>query len=217
MRTKSVGVLVLALLVPAAGVLAQELPLKVKGGHQIGETSEQFFAEGREKDILGSCSAGDYKNVIAADKKLAKKYCTELTSARDQAVGGKRCAYQTAGDPTELRSDTYTFDSGHLVRVDLIYATPSAEDNYRGQKFDEIFSGVKQAYGPPTDESTTPASDAYGVPYVAHREIWVSPSAAILIVEKPGPGGFTTLTAFTRAEYDRTKAAGAVKPANPLE
>jgi hypothetical protein len=101
--------------------------------------------------------------------------------------------------------------------VQLVYAVPSAEFNNRGQAFDQIFAGVKEAYGTPTTESTTQVRDAYGVQYVAHRELWVSPDAAISITEAPGPGGSTTVIAYTRAEYDRMKAASASKAANPLE
>ena len=36
-------------------------------------------------------------------------------------------------------------------------------------------------------------------------------------IEQPGRGGSTTVIAFTRAEYDRTIAAGAPKTANPLQ
>jgi hypothetical protein len=191
--------------------------MKVKGGHQLGEAAEQFFAEGREKDLLSECAAKDYKSVTEVDKRVAKKYCAELADARQQAISGKRCEYQTAGDSSELRMDAFTFADSHLVKVDLLYTAPSAEFNNRGQTFDEIFAAVKQAYGAPTTETTLPVRDAYGVNYLAHRELWVSPEAAILITEKPGPGGSTTLDAFTRAEYDRTIAASAAKKANPLE
>jgi hypothetical protein len=57
----------------------------------------------------------------------------------------------------------------------------------------------------------------YGVPYLAHRELWMAPQTAILITEQPGPGGSTTLVAFARAEYDHAVAAGEPKPINPLE
>ena len=53
--------------------------------------------------------------------------------------------------------------------------------------------------------------------YVAHRETWLTSHATILIDERPGPGGTTTLLALTRAEYDRTMPAGAPKTANPLQ
>ena len=217
LRRELIGFVALTLPVLVGSAFGQTLPMKVKGGHQLGETAAQFFAEGREKDLLNACAAKDYKSVTEVDKRLAKQYCAELNDARDKAIGGKRCAYQTAGDSTELRMDTFTFADGHLVDVQLIYTAPSAEFNNRGQTFDQIFAGVKQAYGTPTTETTTPARDAYGVQYVAHRELWTSPDAAIVISETPGPGGSTTVIAYTRAEYDRTVAAGATKAANPLE
>ena len=216
MTKELIGLLTLAVLALASGVPAQEQPMNVKGGHPLGETAEQFFAEGHEKEVLSAC-AGDFKSVNRSIKRQAKKYCDEVAAARQLAMGGKREEYQSGGDLSERRKDTFTFDGGHLVKVELLYSIPSAEFNYRGHSFEEIFAGVKQAYGPPTSESTQPTQDAYGVPYLAHRELWVAPHTAILISEQPGPGGLTTLVAFTRAEYDRTMAAGAPKPANPLE
>ena len=212
-----VGVLILAMLSLSTDVLAQELPMKVKGGHELGETAEQFFAEGHEKEVLSACAAGDFKSVNSSGKRQAKKYCSELAGTRQLAIGGKRVEDHGGGDVSEMRTDTFTFDGGHLVKVELLYSAPSAEFNYSGRSFEEIFAGVKQAYGPPTSESTKPMPDVFGVQYLAHRELWVAPHAAILITEQPGRAGSTTLVAFTRAEYDRTMAAGAPKPANPLE
>ncbi len=217
MRKKTIGLLTLAVLSLAGGLLAQEQPMKVKGGHQLGETAEQFFAEAHEKEMLSACAAGDFKSVNGSDKRAAKKYCAELAETRRQAVSGKRVGYQSVGDLSEMRTDTFTFDGAHLVKVELLYSAPSVEFNYRGQGFEEIFAGVKQVYGPPTSESTKSVQDTYGAQYLAHRELWVAPQAAILITEQPGPGGSTTLVAFTRAEYDRTMAGGTPKPANPLE
>jgi hypothetical protein len=213
MRKEIIGPFTLAVLALASGVPAQEQPMKVKGGHQLGETAEQFFAEGHEKEVLSACAAGDFKSVNRSTKRQAKKYCGELADTRQLATSGKRGEYQSGGDLSEMRKDTFTFDAGHLVKVELLYSVPSAEFNYRGHSFEEIFAGIKQAYGPPTSESTKPTQDAYGVQYLAHRELWIAPHAAILITE----GGSTTLVAFTRAEYDRTMASGAPKPANPLE
>jgi hypothetical protein len=204
------------LLVLTRGALAQDQLMKVKGGHQLGETAAQFFAEGYEKQMLGACATGDFKSVNKSSRRELKKYCADLDDARQQAVSGKRYDYKGGGDLTEMRTDTFTFNGGRLVKVELIYSAPNAEVNYRGQKFDNIFAGVKQAYGPTTSETTEPAKNAYGVEYVAHRELWLLPGNAILITERPGPDGSTTLEAFTRAEYDRTRAA-AGKPANPLE
>jgi hypothetical protein len=191
--------------------------MKVKGGHQLGETAAQFFAEGHEKQEFSYCGAGDFKNVDPSSKSQAKRYCAELSEARQQATAGKRCQYQTAADLTDMRTDTYTFDSGYLAKVELLYSAPNAESNYHGHTFDDLLAGVKQAYGTPTTESNKPTQDAYGVQYTAHHELWLSPQAAVLITDKPGREGTTTVVAFTRAEYDRTMAAVAAKSANPLE
>ena len=216
MRKEIVGLLTLAAFSFAGSMLAQELPMKVKGGHQLGETAEQFFAESREKQVLSACATGDFRVLKKSDKHQAKKYCAEVTDARQQAMSAKRSEYKT-GDDSDMRSDTFTFDGGRLVKVELLFSSPSAEFNYRGHTFADIVAGTKQAYGPPTTESTSPMQDIYGVPYLAHRELWVAAHAAILITEKPGRDGSTTLAAFTRAEYDRTIAAGPPKAANPLE
>ena len=216
-RMGSVIVLLWGAVVFTSGVLAQEQLIKVKGGHQLGETAEQFFAEGYEKEVLSACSAGDFKGVNRPTKRELKKYCGELAEERQQAISGKRGEYKGSGDLSEMRMDTFTFDGGHLVKVELFFSAPSAEVNYRGQSFEKIFAGVQQAYGPLTSESTEPVRDAYGVQYLAHRELWVAPHAVILITEQPGPGGSTTLVSFTRAEYDRTMAAGIPKAVNPLQ
>jgi hypothetical protein len=204
------------LLVLTCGALAQDQLIKVKGGHQLGETAAKFFAEGYEEQMLGACASGDFKSVEKSSRRELKKYCAGLDDSRQQAMSGKRYDYKGGGDLTEMRTDTFTFEGGRLVKVELLYSAPNAEVNYRGQKFEDIFAGVKQAYGPPTSETTEPTKNAYGVEYVAHRELWLSPGNAILITERPGPEGSTTLDAFTRAEYDRTTAASG-KPANPLE
>jgi hypothetical protein len=217
MRQGIVGLLTLAVLLLAADVFAQDEPIKLKGGHQLGETAEQFFAEGYEKEMLTACATGDFKSVNRSNRRQLKEYCGTLGDVREQAVGGKRTEYKGSGDVSEMRTDTFTFDGDHLVKVELLYAAPSAEVNYRGQSFEKIFAGAKQAYGPPANESTEPVQDTYGVPYVAHRELWLTPQAAIVIIEKPGPGGWTTLVAFTREEYDRTMAGTAAKAANPLQ
>ena len=206
-----------AILLIVCGAFGQTSPVNVKGGHVLGEKAQQFFNEGREKDLLSACAAKDYKSITEVDKRMAKNYCVEMAKVRDQATSGKRCAYQTAGDSTELRTDTFTFSEEHLVSAQLMYAVPSAEFNNRGQTFDQIFAAIKQAYGPPATESTTPVRDTYGVQYTAHRELWLSPDAAISITETPGPGGSTTVVAYTRPEYDRIEAASATKAANPLQ
>jgi hypothetical protein len=198
----------------AAG--AQDLPVKVKGGHSLGETAEQFFAEGRENTVLSACATGNLKLLAKPARGEARKYCDEVAGARRLAISGQRSDYKS-GDISELRTDTFTFEGGRLVKVELVYSAPSVESNYKGQTFDQIFAGAKQAFGPPANETTRTVQDVYGAPYTAHRELWLAPNAAILIAEQPGPGGSTTVDAFTRAEYDRSLAGDKAKPANPLE
>lgn len=195
---------------------AQDGPLQVKGGHVLGETAEQFFSEGYEKDALAACKNGDFKSLALPNKRALKDYCRSLSEARQEALSGKRSQYTGSGDTSELREDTYTFDVTRLVKMELVFTAPSIESNYRGQSFDKILEGTKQAYGPPSSEAIEHVQDAYGVPYVAHRELWLAPQSVILITEKPGPGGSTTVAALTRAEYDHS-AAGGAKPANPLQ
>jgi len=182
----------------------------------LGETAEQFFSEGYEKGAIVACKTGDFKGLALPNKRALKDYCRNLTQARQEALTGKRREYTGGGDTAELRADTYTFDGGRLVKLELVFKAPSAESNYRGQSFDKILEGTKQAYGPPTSEATEHVQDTYGVPYVAHRELWLTPQSAILITEKPGPGGSTTVSALSRAEYDRS-AAGSGKATNPLQ
>lgn len=207
----------LALFALAVSVPAQEQLMKVKGGHQLGETAEQFFSEGQEKEALSSCATTDFKKMEKILRFQLKKHCDDIAATRRLASSGKREEYHGAGEPDELREDTFTFDSGHLVKVELHYALPSLEFNNRGFSFQQIFDGAKQAYGPPTIETTKPVQDQYGVPYTAHRELWLTPSAAILITENPGPGGSTILVASTREEYDRTTPTATPRPPNPLE
>jgi hypothetical protein len=215
MRKGTIGLLGLALL--AAGVSAQDQPMKVKGGHQLGETAEQFFSEGQEKEALNACATGHFKGVDKIFRSSVKKDCGDFNETRQLAMDGKRKEYKSDGDPSKMRKDTFTFDGGRLVKVELLYASPAAEFNYRGQTFEKIFAGIKQANGPPTRETTKSVQDTYGAPYVAHRELWLMSQTAILITEQPGPGGSTSLVASTRAEYDRAAGADAPKPANPLE
>ena len=217
MRPAITAATIFAWLCLPASLAAQQDLTKVKGGHQLGETAEQFFAEGYEKDVLHACAVGDLKGANRPTRRELKKYCNELAGARQQAMSGDRYDYQGGGDVSEMRADTFTFGGGRLVKVELLFSAPSAEVNYRGRSFEEIFAGAKQAYGPPTTESTQQVRNAYGVEYVAHGELWVTPQVVVRISEQPGEGGSTTVAAFTRAEYDRTVAAGVPNRVNPLQ
>ncbi|MGA8873380.1 MAG: hypothetical protein WB460_19700 [Candidatus Acidiferrales bacterium] len=204
----------------ATGVLPQEQMMKVKGGHELGESAEQFFAEGHEKEALDACATGNFKSIDKPSRRILKQYCSQLTDARQQAISGKRTEYKGDGDSTDMRTDTFTFEQDRLIKVQLLFAAPSAEENYRGQTFAQIFAGMKQAYGPPTSEHTEQVQDAFGVPYLTHRELWESPQAVLLITEQvarwPEDHGSTALTAFTRAEYDRNMTSGVQRNPSPL-
>jgi len=197
--------------------LAQDLPMKVKGGHVLDETADQFFSKGHEKETLATCAAGDFKGLKKDAKRLAKAHCAELSNIRSQATSGKRIGYESSGDNDELRAERYTFDGGHLVKVEVVYLAPTAESNYHGKSFDDIFAGAKEAYGPPTSQSSETIQNAYSLHYVLHRALWVAPRAAVLLTEQPSPEASVTLSAFTRAEYDRTAADNKPKPSNPME
>jgi hypothetical protein len=219
MGTRISVVAVAAVLFLASVVLSQEQTLTIKG-HELGEPAEQFFSEGHEKEALGACATGNFKSIDKPSRRVLKQYCLQLTGARQQAISGKRTEYKGDGDPTEMRTDTFTFDRDHLVKVALVFAVPSAEENYRGQTFAQIFAGVKQAYGPPTSEHTDQVHDAFGVPHMMHRELWDLPQAVIVITEQPErwpDHGSTELTASTHAEYDRSVTSGVQQNPNPLQ
>jgi hypothetical protein len=204
----------------AGDALSQEQVLKVKGGHELGESAEQFFAEGHEKEALDACATVKSRRVDKGSRRVLQQYCSQLTGIRQQAISGQRTEYQDDGDSTEMRTDTFTFDQDRLVKVELLFAAPSAGTNYRGETFAYIFAGMKQAYGPPTSEHTEQVQDTYGVPFLAHRELWESPQAVMLITEQaprqPENNGSTRLTAFTRAEYDHTMKSGVPRIPNPI-
>ena len=177
---------------------------------------QQFFSEGHEKEILAACAVGNFKAVGKATRKESKYFCVMLIDIRHRATSGSRADYQSGGDPAEMREDTFTFDGGRLVKLQLQYATPAPESNYHGLTFEQILVGVKQDYGPPSRESSDQARNAYGVAYAAHTELWLRPDAAILITQQIASPASTTLTVFTRAEYERSISPSAQAP-DPLK
>jgi hypothetical protein len=199
----------------ASAASAQDVPMKVKGGHELGETSDQFFTEGHEKEIFGLCAANDFKGLKKATKHLAKVYCDELSDTRKKAADGKRTEYKIPGedDDDALRRQTFTFDHARLVKVELDFMEPTAETNYKGKSYKDVFAGVKEAYGPPTSEKTETIQNAYSLQYELHKDWWVAPHAAVLVEEKPAPEAAVVVTAYTREEYDRETH----KSTNPLE
>jgi hypothetical protein len=217
MRKQTVGTIMLAALSVATSLGAQEDPLKVRGGHRLGETVDQFFSEGREKDVLAACSPSALKDLDRSAKRKAKDICEDVKDTRTKASTGKHTELKPAADTKNQIADTYTFEGGHLVKVELIYTAPNIQNNYTGRTYEDISTTMKQSYGPPTVAKNDETQDAYGVQYETHREMWLTPQAAILVTEKPGQRATTTIVAFTRAEYDRTMDGFNPKTTNPLQ
>jgi hypothetical protein len=214
---------VVGCLILCASVFPQEQPRELKGdGHLLGEIAGQFFSEGFVGDMLRACQGKDWKSVSQLSKNLgnvsktnAKDSCAKEMLAKQQATSGTRLEYDDRGDEETMRADTFTFDGGHLVKIDMIYAAPRANvEGYRPKSFGELFAGLREAYGPPSKSYSEPVLNAYGVKYDAHRAVWMGNQDVISITEQPGEHGRTEIIAETLAEYNL--AAQAPKTSNPL-
>ena len=212
---------VVGFLMLCASASPQEQPRELRGGgHLLGETAAQFFSEGVIGDSLRACQARDWKSVFKdlahTSKTIAKEYCAKLNLARQQATNGIRLEYNGPGDEETLRADTFTFDRGNLVKIDMVYAAQIANvEGYHPKSFGELFAGLQEAYGPPSKSHSEPMLNAYGVKHEAHRAMWLGHQNVITIIEQPGAEGRTEIIAETIAEYDR--AAHSPKAANPLQ
>jgi hypothetical protein len=207
-----------------ASIQAQEQLGQLKGGgHLLGETAEQFYSEGYIGDLLRACQAGDWKSVNRLSKTVdhssknnAKDLCAEEMHAKQQATSGARVEYKGSGDKETLRADTFTFDGGHLVKIDMVYSVSvAAFEGFHPKSFRELLAGLQEAYGPPTRTYTDPMLDNYGVKHEAQRAMWMGEKDVILIIEQPGENGWTEIVAETLTEYNR--AAQAPKTTNPLQ
>jgi hypothetical protein len=203
---------------------AQEQPRELRGGgHLLGESVGQFFSEGFAGDVQRACEAKDWKSVSQLSKSVghgskadAKDYCAKEKLAEQQATSGTRLEYAGHGDEQTMRTDTFTFDGGHLVKIDMVYDGSTRNfQGYRPKSFGELFDGLREAYGPPSQSFSEPVLNVYGVKYDAHRAIWLGKQNVISIIEQPGEDGRTEIIAETFAEYNR--AAQAPKTANPLQ
>ena len=201
----------------------QEWPSELKvGGHLLGETAEHFFSEGPVGQLLRACEAGDWKAVkqlakaVRPDSKPnAKDICANAALVKQQATSGARQEYRD-GDDKAMRTDTFTLDGGHLVKIDMVFhASAAAVEGYHPKHFAELFEGLREAYGEPSKSYTEPVFDVYGVKYDAHRAEWMGKQDVITIIEQPGSNGGTTIVVETLAERDR--ATKAPKTVNPLE
>lgn len=128
----------------------------------------QFFSEGFVGGMLRACQRKDWKsldqlskNVGHASKTNAKDYCAKEKLAKQQATSGTRLEHDGHGDEETMRADTFTFDGGHLVKIEMVYVAPSANiEAYRPKFFSELFAGLRQAYGPPSKSYSEPVLNA---------------------------------------------------------
>ena len=206
-----------------APVLPHEQPRELKGGgHLLGETAEQFFSIGPVGELVRACEAKDWKTVkhlASSDHKFkvnAKEICEKAAAVKQQATGGARQEYGDSGDKETMRTDTFTLDGGHLVKIRMIYAVPIADiEGFHPKSFDELFAGLREAYGEPSKSCSVPVVNTYGVTRDAHRATWLGKQNVISIIEQPGEHSWTEIVAETLAEYNRE--AQAPKAANPLQ
>lgn len=206
-------------------VSPQVQPRELRGdGHLLAETAEQFFSEGFVGDMLRACQRKDWKsarqllsqNAGEASKTNAKDYCAKVELAKRQATNGTRLEYNGRGDEETMRTDTFTFDGGHLVKIDMVYSAPVANiAGYHPKSFSELFAGLREAYGPPSKSYSEPMQSAYGAKYDARRAVWMGNQDVVSIIEQLGEGSRTEVIAETLAEYNRE--AQAPKAANPLK
>ncbi len=216
---------VVGCLMLCVSISAQEQPRELRGGgHLLGETAEQFFSVGFVGDMLRACQAGNWKSVSQLSKNVshlsntnAKDYCAKEKLAKQQATSGTRLEYNGPGDEETMRADTFTFDGSHLVKIDMVYIAPIAtSERYHPKSFDELFAGLREAYGPPSKSYSEPVlTSPYGIKYDAHRAVWMGHQDVISIIEQPGHDARTEIIAETLAESNR--AAQAPKTPNPLQ
>lgn len=170
-----------------------------------------------------ACQAGDWKTVNQlhkneshASKSNAKDICEAQATSKQHALSGARIEYKSSGDPETMRTDTFTFEGRHLVKIDLFYNWPIVPiEGHHPKSFAELYEGLHEAYGPPTKTYTEPVSNLYGVKYDARRAIWMGTENAITVIEQPGEEGWTEVIAATLAEYNR--ASEKPKATNPLQ
>jgi hypothetical protein len=207
-----------------APVQPQEQPRELKGGgHLLDETAEQFFSIGSVGELVRACEARDWKTVKHLAKTVdheskvnAKEICDKAAVVKQQAMSGARQEYSDTGDKETMRTNTFTLDGGHLVKIRMIYAMPIADiEGFHPKSFDELFAGLREAYGEPSKSYSEPMVNTFGVGRDAHRAIWLGKQNVISIIEHPGEHSRTEIVAETLAEYNRE--AQAPKAANPLQ
>jgi len=216
------GRVVVGCVLLCAAVWSQEKPRELRGGgHVLGESAEQFFSTGSVGELVRACEARDWKTVKSLAKTAgseskvnAKEICEKTVKVKEQATSGAHQEY-VGSDKEMMRTDTFTLDGGYLVKIRMIYASPIADiEGFHPKTFEELFVGLRDAYGEPSKSYSESVVSAYGVRRDAHRAIWVGKENVISISEQPGENGRTEIVAETLAEYKRE--AQAPKTANPL-
>lgn len=212
------------LLSTTATVAQEQQPRQLKGGgHRLGETTEQFFSLSLVGELVRACEGKDWKTVKSMAKSLdpeskvnTKQICDRVVLIKHEATRGARQEYDDGGDYHMMRRDTFTLDSGYLVKIRMVYSTPIGNiEGFHPKSFDELFMGLREAYGEPTKSFSETVVNSYGIRREAHRALWLGKENVISIAELSSEQGSTEITAETLAEYQRD--AQAAKPANPLQ
>jgi hypothetical protein len=193
------------------------------GGHALGETVEQFYSKESVGSVFSACQARDWKAVSRLSKSLdpssktsPRDICAAGALLKQHAASGARLELKGSGDKETQRADTFTFDGGHLVKIDMVYSASAIDfEGVHPKSFAGLLAGLQEAYGEPTKSYTETVLNAYGVKYEAHRAVWTGEKDVISIIEQPGESGWTEIIAQTIGEFDR--AAKAPKAANPLQ
>lgn len=201
---------------------AQEQPRVLRGGgHLLGETAEQFFSEDFAGEMQRACERQDWKIVRQlaknGSKTKLKDMCASEKLAKRQATSGARLEYSGPGDEETMRTDTFTFDGGHLIKIQMLYTIPIAPyEGYHPKSFNELFAGLQEACGEPSKTYSEPVFNVYGVKSEARRALWMAQHDVIVLIEQPGyqtgENGGTQLIVETIEEYNH-----APKAANPLQ
>ena len=202
----------------------QEQPRELRGlGHVLGETAEQFFSVGSVGELVRACDKKDWKTVKHLAKTVeqqakvnGKEFCDKVAIIKQGATGGTRQEYGSSGEVETMRADTFTLDGGHLVKIRMIYAKPIADvEGFHPKSFDELFAGLREAYGEPSKSYSEPVISPYGAKLEARRAVWEGAQNVISIIERLGEHSQTEIVAETLGEYKRDSLAS--KPINPLQ
>jgi len=204
---------------------SQEQPRELRSlGHVVGETAEQFFSVGSVGELVRACSKKDWKTVKYLAKTVeqqqtkvkAKEFCDKVATIMQGATGGTRQEYGSSGDVETMRTDTFTLDGGQLVKIRMIYVKPIADvEGFHPKSFDELFAGLREAYGEPSKSYSEPVISPYGVKREARRAVWEGKQNVISVIERVGEHVQTEIVAETIDEYKRDSQAS--KATNPLQ